>query len=70
MFLGFLCEITSRTSVNFASEAKYCFANACADYRAVLRFVVDDLVLAVFDVLSRCLVPYLRQRRERLEFVT
>lgn len=45
------------TGVDLAAEGENCLAYACTDDGAVLRFVADGLVLAVLDVVARCLAP-------------
>lgn len=57
------------TGVYLTAEAEDCSPHARADYGAVLRFVVDDLVRASLDVIPGGLAPRGGKRSEGLEFV-
>lgn len=59
-----------RTCVDFTGYAHLDPANARFDDRYVLLGVVDDLVFAILNDLSRRRVPSIRQKGECLELVT
>lgn len=58
------------TCVDLAAEAEGRLAYAGAHDGAVLGLIADGLVLAVLDIVARCLAPGRRQGGEGLEFVT
>lgn len=51
------------TSINFTTDNNFAASYPRPNDGAVLRFIVDNLVLATFDLFTRCGVPGLIYKR-------
>jgi len=58
------------TGINLTTKAQNVLANPGSDNGAVLRFVADDVLLTLFDMLARNLAPRARNATQRLKLVT
>lgn len=57
------------TGINFTTETHHRLSDPGANDGAVLSLVVDDMILALFDIVARGLSPCLRKGCQRFELV-